>query len=120
MGINPFHLGHSPANRKRLVNVELRLNGMVSGHGSSQNQPKDPQSTAHESMAVTKTHHIASLTILTRDPLCSLQRIGLSLILTPCPDSTQRILAPKSFVDRDRVGKRLDVAAQSNDCKPQE
>src|SRR4029077_16890344 len=35
MRINPLHFGHSSGNRKRLVNVELRLNGMMRGHGSS-------------------------------------------------------------------------------------
>ncbi len=69
MRINPFHLGHSSADRKCLVNVELRLNGMVSKRGPSQNQAKDPQGTIDQSTALFGMRHIASVTILTLEPL---------------------------------------------------
>jgi hypothetical protein len=61
MGIDPFHFGHSSGDGERLVDVELSLNGMVRGRGSSQKQAQKQQCAAAHSIAVFMMHHIASV-----------------------------------------------------------
>src|ERR1700730_7172412 len=91
MGINPLHLGHRPANRKRFMNIELCLHGMVSKRRPSQKQAQNQPGAADQWSAVFMTHHTRLPGFLDARIAVFVARKWLAFILTLCLGSVQRI-----------------------------